>query len=149
MTRISQKRFLEMELDKCQGKIKRDAVMIETLKNNIKGYEDLTKIYNGCIAALSAQVAGGQIPVDGAITIPRAEIQEAMKKQAVATHYDKESDSFIIQLKIVEGGKDDDISNGEGEGIPESNNDSSSGEGGEIKELCTQDERGSSEASEG
>lgn len=148
MTRISQKRFLEMELEKCQGKIKRDAVMIETLKNNIKGYEDLTKIYNGCIAALSAQVAGGQVPVDGTITIPKSEIQEAMKKQAVSTNYDKESDSFIIQLQIVEGGNTYDISNSEGQTVSEGSNDSTSCQGSEVEQLYAEDESGSSESSE-
>lgn len=147
MTRISHKRFLEMELEKHQDKVKRDAAIIETLKNNIKGYEELIKIYNGCIAALSAQVAGGQVPVDGTITIPRTELQEAIKRQVVTTHYDKESDSFIIQLQI--GGKADDISDSERESISESDNDSTSGEGGKVEELCTQDQKGGSEATEG
>jgi hypothetical protein len=150
MTQISQKRFLQIELEKCQRKIKSEAVIIGGLKNTIEGHEEVAKLYKGIIAALSAQVAGGQIPVDGDITISRAELSEAIKRQAVSTRYDKGTDSFIIKLSVIpaEGGNTDDNSNSEGEACSEGNNDIISSEGSDVKLVHSEVETGSSEAPE-
>jgi hypothetical protein len=150
MAKISQKRFLQIELEKCQRKIKSDVVIIGGLKNTIEGHEEVAKLYKGIIAALSAQVAGGKVPVEGNIGISRAELSEAIKRQAVSTRYVKEDDAFMIVLQIIpeEGGGTDDISNSEGQTVSESDNDSVSGESSEVEHVQTEIEGGSSEASE-
>lgn len=98
--KISNKRFLEMELEKCKGRIERDAKLNEAKNLEIEILKAQVQSANAFIATMAAQIAGGYVPCDGEVVIPKSELTVAMTQQIVTWREDTETNSIIIRVEI-------------------------------------------------
>jgi hypothetical protein len=144
---------LQYELGRYQKKVTDQGKEVQKLRDKVEVQEAQIKAANLFIATMAAQLAGGKVPSEGEIVIPKSELTAALNTQKVDWYENKEADQVVIVLKIKEpelkGGQEDDLrSDDQGETGTEGDNDGSTGEEGQELLVHTEEQTGGQETSE-
>jgi hypothetical protein len=159
--RKSDTETLQYELGRYQKKVIDQGKEVQKLRDRVEVQEAQIKAANLFIATMAAQLAGGKVPSEGEIVIPKSELTAALNTQKVDWYEDKEADQVVIVLKIkepelapeAEDRREEAVSYGvqsdnQGEAGTEGDNDGSTGKESQELLVHTEEQSGSQETSE-
>ncbi len=89
MSEIKSKEELAKEIRWLRARQAHDLRMIDELKEQVKGYEELIGVNNGLVAAV--------LNVAGEITIPREAVIKAAQELEVAVAVDMQNDTYTMK----------------------------------------------------